>query len=321
MKIEQMIPKIIHYCWFGGNPHNDLIKRCINSWKKFLPDYKIIEWNESNVDIFTNEFMSICYEEKKWAYVADYARLLALRDYGGIYLDTDMEVIKPFPEKFREYEFLAGEEVDKQVSCGIIGVMPNNIVIKNLIEYYDNIFLLEPIPVLLKEILIETNKVNSNNYFIAKPNVFYPKDYKGKITSIKDSYTIHHWEASWKSEKNFFYINYINKKIGQLTKNQKYYLIDLHTNDTVNLKTLKQINDILERPKDYAINNSYTYHNIQSVFKKQIETYILQKFIDPHKYTLNTFFEAINNPFLKNNSFTFYLKLLIKSLFFYKVRK
>ena len=87
-----MIPRTIHYCRFGRTPKNDLIQNCIASWQKFFPEFEIIEWNEENINLNNHEFMRICYEERKWAYVADYARLLALKEYGGIYFDTDMEI-------------------------------------------------------------------------------------------------------------------------------------------------------------------------------------------------------------------------------------
>ena len=85
-----MIPKVIHYCWFGGNPKNEVIEKCIDSWKRYCPDYKIIEWNESNYNIVKHPFMKKAYDAKKWAFVSDYARVDILNQYGGVYLDTDV---------------------------------------------------------------------------------------------------------------------------------------------------------------------------------------------------------------------------------------
>ena len=90
-----MIPKKIHYFWIGGNPKPESVLYCIDSWKKYCPDYEIIEWNESNYDFTKNEYMRQAYEAKKWAFVTDYARLDVIYKYGGIYLDTDVELIKP----------------------------------------------------------------------------------------------------------------------------------------------------------------------------------------------------------------------------------
>ena len=104
-----MIPKIIHYCWFGGNPLSDDAKRYIASWKKYCPDYEIREWNESNFDINENDYCREAYEQKKWAFVTDYVRLKALYEYGGIYMDTDVEVVKPL-DPLLSYDALSGYE-------------------------------------------------------------------------------------------------------------------------------------------------------------------------------------------------------------------
>ena len=90
--------KIIHYCWFGPRPLGKLEKKCLKSWKKHFPNYKIMKWSEENVDLEECEFIRDAYANKKWAYVADYARTKALYEYGGIYFDTDMEVIKNMDE-------------------------------------------------------------------------------------------------------------------------------------------------------------------------------------------------------------------------------
>ena len=92
------IPKIIHYCWVGNSEKPKSVLKCIESWKKFCPGYEIKEWNESNYDFSKNEYMRQAYEAKKWGFVPDYARLDIIYNYGGIYLDTDVEIIKPFPK-------------------------------------------------------------------------------------------------------------------------------------------------------------------------------------------------------------------------------
>ena len=91
-----MIPKVIHYCWFGGNHKSELINKCIESWKKYCPGYEIIEWNESNFDINICEYTKQAYDAKKYAFVSDVARLYIIYNYGGIYLDTDIELIRDF---------------------------------------------------------------------------------------------------------------------------------------------------------------------------------------------------------------------------------
>ena len=113
-----MIPKIIHYCWFGGNPLPELAVKCINSWKKYLPDYEIVEWNESNYDVRKIPYIAQAYDAKKYAFLSDYARFDILYQYGGIYFDTDVEVIKPLNEILEKGSF-AGVECTGALNTGL----------------------------------------------------------------------------------------------------------------------------------------------------------------------------------------------------------
>ena len=104
------IPKIIHYCWFGGGPKPKLAQKCIASWKKYCPDFEILEWNEGNFDVSTAPlYVRQAYEAGRWAFVTDYVRLKALTELGGVYMDTDVEVVKPL-EPFLQQEAFAGFE-------------------------------------------------------------------------------------------------------------------------------------------------------------------------------------------------------------------
>ena len=114
-----MIPKIIHYCWFGGNPLPESAKKCIASWRKFLPDYQIKEWNEDNFDVNSIPYTQEAYEAKKYAFVSDYARFWILYKYGGLYFDTDVEVIKSFKELL-ENEAFAAFETEKYIAPGLV---------------------------------------------------------------------------------------------------------------------------------------------------------------------------------------------------------
>ena len=125
-----MIPKIIHYCWFGKNEKPKEILECIESWKKYCPDYQIIEWNEDNFDFSHCKYAKEAYEEKKWAFVADYARIKVLLDHGGVYLDTDVEIIKNIDELLVNEAFIGFEE-GLGVNSGLIfGSMANHEFLK-----------------------------------------------------------------------------------------------------------------------------------------------------------------------------------------------
>ena len=134
-----MIPKIIHYCWFGNNKKTKLILDCIESWKKYFPDYEIKEWNESNFDVFSCTFSKQAYICKKWAYVSDYARMKILKDMGGIYFDTDVEVLKQFPEELLNGSFSGIEEFSKLVNPGLVyACEPGDVIVSKLVDEYEN---------------------------------------------------------------------------------------------------------------------------------------------------------------------------------------
>lgn len=131
-----MIPKIIHYCWFGGNEKPEIIKKCIESWKKFCPDYEIIEWNESNFDVNCNQYVKDAYAAKKWAFVSDYARLKVVYDNGGIYLDTDVLLHASLNELLKFNCWLASDDV-RYINTGLgFGAIKYHSLIKAIMEEY-----------------------------------------------------------------------------------------------------------------------------------------------------------------------------------------
>ena len=131
-----MIPKKIHYCWFGRNDKPKLAEKCIASWKKYCPDYEIIEWNEDNFDVYQNEYTKFCYENRKWAFLSDYARLQIVYDNGGIYFDTDVEVIKIFDDLL-EFEAFYGFENDNYIASGLgFGAEKEHPSLKLMIDEY-----------------------------------------------------------------------------------------------------------------------------------------------------------------------------------------
>lgn len=133
------IPKIIHYCWFGRNEKPAIIKKCIKSWKKYCPDYQIIEWNEDNFDVNSVPFCQQAYEAKQWAFVSDYVRLKVLLDYGGIYMDTDVELIRSIDAMLPLGCFI-GFQHEQFVSNGlIVGAEPHNAFIQENASVYENL--------------------------------------------------------------------------------------------------------------------------------------------------------------------------------------
>lgn len=133
-----MIPKIIHYCWFGRNEKSDIIKKCIASWKKYCPDWKIIEWNEDNYDVNRIPYVKEAYDSKKWAFVTDVVRLEVVKKMGGIYLDTDVELLANI-DFLLENEAFYFFESDRNISTGLgFGASSNHESLKYLLSYYDN---------------------------------------------------------------------------------------------------------------------------------------------------------------------------------------
>lgn len=131
-----MIPKIIHYCWFGRGEKPKLAQKCIASWKKFCPDYEIIEWNEDNFDVNRNGYTRICYEQKKYAFLSDYARLLVVAEHGGIYFDTDVELLR-CPDEYLKYDAFFGFENDDFINTGLgFGAIANHPTIVAMLRPY-----------------------------------------------------------------------------------------------------------------------------------------------------------------------------------------
>jgi len=210
-----MIPKKIHYCWFGGNPLPETAKKYMNTWKKYCPDYEIIEWNEKNFDITQNQYCQEAYKAKKWAFVSDYARLKVLYEYGGIYMDTDVEVVKPFDDLLKEYNFFACVEGDK-ISIGTFGTIAKNSYIKLLLDKYQNRkFIKENGKFdyttnlkIVTEVTAQKYKVDflkfKNNIIFGNKNVIFTQDYfiakdyvTGTLQVTDNTFAIHHFDGSW----------------------------------------------------------------------------------------------------------------------------
>lgn len=206
-----MIPKIIHYCWFGGNPLPKSAKKCINTWRKLCPDYEIIEWNETNIDVFATQYVKEAYQAKKYAFVSDYARLYALYTYGGIYLDTDVEVLKSFDDLL-ENDGLFGFEEKNFVATSFMATCPKNALIKEFLDTYSNrifknsdgtVDTTTNVDVLTKMLyskglILDNKKQEIDGNLIFPKEYFSPYDYIKSINnSTKNSYCIHWYDVSW----------------------------------------------------------------------------------------------------------------------------
>ena len=132
-----MIPKKIHYCWFGKNKLPDKAIKCINSWKKYCPDYEIIEWNEDNFDVRQNGYTEFTYDNRKFAFLSDYARLQIVLKEGGLYFDVDVEIIRPLDELLVHKAFF-GFETEEYVNTGVgFGAEANNLIVAGMLREYD----------------------------------------------------------------------------------------------------------------------------------------------------------------------------------------
>lgn len=212
---KPIIPKAIHYCWFGGKPLPDKYKMWMESWQKFCPDYDIIEWNESNYDVTKNEYMYQAYKCKKWGFVPDYARLDIIYNHGGIYLDTDVELIRPIDALLYQKGF-AGFQSRMHVNLGAgFGAVKGLPIIKKMMDIYDNMQFVNKngslnmtvSPILQTDVLKEYGLDTNGEYQIINDLTIYPE----KMLNGKNLYTrrivlkpytraVHHFDGSWAEE-------------------------------------------------------------------------------------------------------------------------
>lgn len=232
-----MIPKKIHYIWLGGDEKSHLSNICINSWYEKLHDYEIIEWNESNLDLDKisreNYFFAKCRKYKLWAYMADYLRILVLYEYGGIYMDTDVQVLQSYNPLLNNHFFI-GLEVGNYIGTGVIACEHHNPMIKKALDFYNDLIWnseLYTIPQIMTKILETVDKKGSSVYPMY---YFAPYDYNtsfNRSVITKNTYAIHWFTGSWANKKEvstFLQTKHIHNKTKKaiiiFKKNLGYYI-------------------------------------------------------------------------------------------------
>ena len=232
--------KYIHYCWFGNKPLPKLAKKCIKSWKKYLPDYEIIKWSEDNVNLDECPFIREAYNNKKWAFVADYVRTKALKEMGGIYFDTDMEVTKNIDNLFNSSTFLGVEDTG-YVAVGVWYEKNKNAILPTTLlkkyQSYKGFDIKEmgeiSIPKLISKILeeygfdynIKNIQKLDNDIWIYPREYFYPYSYNRDDNIFTDNTCmIHYYDASWIPVKE----RIENKMVRRLGKKNTFFILNLY---------------------------------------------------------------------------------------------
>lgn len=217
MDLQDKIPRVIHYCWFGDAKQSSKIEECISSWKRYCPNYEIKLWNEKNFDINCSAYCKEAYENKKWAFVSDYVRLSVIYQYGGVYLDTDVELIRDLDDLLKMEAFMCVEQ-DLNIATGLgFGAAPKNDTVKSLLEVYENIHFEDE----NGNINLVTCPIYTTNFFeqhgykkdgtfqkvcnvvLLPSDYFCPLNYKnGRLNITDNTHGIHWYAESWMSEND-----------------------------------------------------------------------------------------------------------------------
>lgn len=211
------IPKVIHYCWFGGRPHPESVVRCMDSWRRLLPDYRIIEWNETNFDVNSHDYTREAYAAGKFAFVTDYVRLKVLHAHGGVYMDTDVEVLKSL-NRFLQHASFSGFEDENNIPTAVMGSQAGNEWMRLLLADYDGRHFTRADGTQdLTTNVSRITRTTQRQYGLPMDNAFhdvagvltlYPKDYfcpksysTGIITRTGNTHAVHHFSGSWRPEE------------------------------------------------------------------------------------------------------------------------
>ena len=226
------IPKKIHLIWFGRNPYSSIVQRCIKSWEKYCPDYELIIWNEDNFDINSNVFVQEAYEAKKWAFVSDYVRLYALYTQGGVYIDSDCELLRSFEKLLDNQHVVTGYSSSNWIPTGFLAAEKGNCWIKELLDYYtdrhfkkrDGSYDMKVNNVIISELSAKYNGFKPGDKYIKYGNVtLFPREYfhpyKKEVFDLESSdlsdlnkyfkigtetVCIHYGTATWVDDNNTY---------------------------------------------------------------------------------------------------------------------
>lgn len=220
---EVFIPHVIHYCWFGGKPLSNLAQKCIESWKKYCPDYEIVRWDESNTDLQSCDYVKEAYDAKKWAFVSDFVRFQVLYEHGGLYFDTDVQLVKPIDFILEQGPFMSIESYPGLFAGGNDSILINpgqglgaekgNLFYAEVLDYYKATdFSTEKTVGVHVTSLMLKHGLKSKNCFqtICGINI-WPKDFfnpinpnSGKLEITDNTVSIHHYEGTWVDGKTRF---------------------------------------------------------------------------------------------------------------------
>lgn len=233
---NMIIPKKIHYMWFGKKEMSPILKKCIRSWETMCPDYEIICWNENNYDLDKHPYMRQAYEHKQWGFIPDYARLDLLYQYGGIYMDTDIELIRPLDEMLYQEAFTSVEKWNVINIGGCTGAVAHHGAIKKILDERENVFFeiegklnktasgfYDTLP-----FIREGLKLDGTNQKVAGMNIyasdyFHPYDYmSGETTITGNTFSIHHFNGGWLDEATILQRETTKKKYQEIVKMEKW---------------------------------------------------------------------------------------------------
>lgn len=255
------IPKIIHFCWFGYGQYSEMIKNCIKSWSEILPEYQIMLWNEESFDVSSCVFTQEAYQHRKWAFVSDYVRLYVLEKYGGVYLDTDVEVIKDFTEVLKGHKFVSSFTEGGLIATSFLASVPHGEFVRKLLEYYNSITFVSDEgaldmcmnPLIFSAIATKSFGLDMKKdaCFLEDISIFpmeyfqpYRKNIFGRVVTMKkfhitsNTYIIHKDMGSWGKDDRIS--QFIKGSVRLVMPKQLYLYIKTKTNK-------KNVEDILQK--------------------------------------------------------------------------